>query len=312
MTGFLAKLGTNLTERWLSLLVLPGLLWAAAAAAAFRLEQADPFDPRPLADWLRGIAALPAEHRTTWLAVAGIVGVLVSAGVGLAVGGLGSVLENLWVAQGTRAPLSWIVRARQRRWNAVRASARYWIAAVNDPGRTGIRHARARAAARRAQRRHLARPAQPPHRPTVIAERFDASANRSRTLYGLELQLVWPRLWSVLPDGLRADIAAARDAYAAAGRLAGWGLLYAALSVLWWPAVLPAAAVVAVARVRAHAAAGVLADLIDTATDLHLADLAGQLGVPTDRSALEIGTAVAERLVCPQHPTLPAPATGTP
>ncbi|MGW4275283.1 hypothetical protein ACWEGQ_23670 [Streptomyces seoulensis] len=39
MTGFLAKLGTNLTERWLSLLVLPGLLWVAAAAAASRLPR---------------------------------------------------------------------------------------------------------------------------------------------------------------------------------------------------------------------------------------------------------------------------------
>ncbi|MGW4274399.1 hypothetical protein ACWEGQ_19025, partial [Streptomyces seoulensis] len=272
-----------------------------------------PCPPRPVAVGGRATAAQPAEHRTTWLAVAGVVGVLVSAGAGLAAGGLGSVLENLWVAQGTRAPLTWIVWARQRRWNAVRASARFWIAAVNDPQRTGIRRARARAAARRAQRRHLARPTQPPHRPTGIAERFDASANRSRTLYGLELELVWPRLWSVLPDGLRADVTAARDAYAAAGRLAGWGLLYAVLSALWWPAILPGAGVVAVARVRAHAAAGVLADLIDTATDLHLVDLAGRLGVPTtDRSALEVGTAVAERLICPQPPTLPAPATGTP
>ncbi|MEE1782955.1 hypothetical protein PUR71_08505 [Streptomyces sp. SP17BM10] len=313
MTGFLAKLGTSLADRWLSLLVLPGMLWAAAAAAASRVGQADAFDPQPLVDWLRSIAAQPAEHRTTWLAVAGAVGVLVSAGAGLAAGGLGSALEHLWAAPGTRPPLAWIVRARQRRWNAVRASARFWIAEADNPSRTGTALTRARAQARRAQRRRLAGPPRPPQRPTSIAERFDVSAARSRALYGLDLILAWPRLWSVLPDGLRADVTAARDAYASAARLAGWGLLYAALGLLWWPAVLPGAVVVAAATTRARTSAGVLADLIDTATDLHLVDLAGGLGVPTATlSAFETGHAIAERLTRPQHPAVPAPATGAP
>ncbi|MFD9356476.1 hypothetical protein [Streptomyces sp. NPDC060031] len=313
MTGFLAKLGTSLAERWLSLLVLPGVLWAAAAAAASRVGQADPFDPQPLVDWLRSIAAQPTEHRTTWLAVAGAVGVLASAGAGLAASGLASALENLWAARGTRPPLAWIVRARQWRWNAVRASARFRIAEANNPSLIGTELTRARAAARRAQRRRLAGPPRPPQRPTSIAERFDVSAGRSRALYGLDLNLAWPRLWSVLPDVLRADVTAARDAYASAARLAGWGLMYAALAVLWWPAVLPGVVVVAVAAARARTAAGVLADLIDTATDLYLVDLAGRLGVPTATlSAFETGRAIAERLTRPQHATVPAPATRTP
>ncbi|WP_327359970.1 hypothetical protein [Streptomyces sp. NBC_01296] len=309
MTGFLAKLGTSLAERWLALLVLPGVLWAAAAAAAYRVGQADPFDPRPLVDWLGDIAAQPTAHRTTWLAVAAVVSVLASAGAGLAAGGLGTVLENLWAAPGTRPPLAWIVHARQRRWTAVRESARRRIAEANDPSRTGAALARAQAAARRAQRRRLAGQSQLPQRPTRTAERFHASASRAGTLYGLDLNMAWPRLWSVLPDALRADVTAARDSYASAARLAGWGLMYAVLAIVWWPAVLLGSIMVVVAAARARTAANVLADLIDTASDLHLVDLAGRLGIPAATlSALEIGRAITQRLTRPQHAAVPVPA----
>ncbi|MEH0532777.1 hypothetical protein QBA75_39740 [Streptomyces stelliscabiei] len=313
MTGFLTKLGTSLAERWLALLVLPGVLWAAAAAAAYQVGQADPFAPQPLIDWLRSIATRPTGHHTTWLAVAAVIGVLASAGAGLAASGLGTVLESLWAARGARPPLAWIVRGRQRRWTAVREAARCRIAEANDPSRTGVALSRAQAAARRAQRRRLAGPPQPPQRPTHTAERFHASVGRAHTLYGLDLNLVWPRLWSVLPDGLRADVTAARDSYASAARLMGWGLMYAALAVLWWPAVLPGAVVVAVAVARARSAADVLADLIDTATDLHLFDLAGKLGVPAETLSIrETGNAITQRLTRPQDATVPAPTSGTP
>ncbi|MGW4380124.1 hypothetical protein [Kitasatospora sp. NPDC004531] len=312
MTDLLAKLGSSLAERWLALLVLPGVLWVAAAAAAHRVGQAHPFDARPLIDWVGRLAAQSAEHRTTWLAVAAAVAALAAAGAGLAARGLGTLLEGLWGAPGDRPPMAWVVAARRRRWIAAHESARRRIARSHDSNLTGLALARARAAAGRAQRRRLAAPAQPPGRPTRVAERFHAGAERARTLYGLDLNQAWPRLWSVLPDTLRADVTAAREAYASAGRLAGWGLMYAALAALWWPAAPAGAALVAVAAVRARTAAEVLADLIDTATDLHLADLAARLGVPTEaRSPAEIGHAVTQRLTRPQPPAIPAPGGPT-
>ncbi|MGW2543946.1 hypothetical protein ACWC5I_24485 [Kitasatospora sp. NPDC001574] len=149
-----------------------------------------------------------------------------------------------------------------------------------------------------------------PRLPTRVAERLHESAGRAGTLYGLDLNLVWPRLWSVLPDMLRADVTAARDSYAAAARLAGWGLMYAAPAIVWWPAVLPGSVVVAVAAARARTAAGVLADLVDTAADLHLVDLAGRLGIPAETlSALETGRAVTRRLTRARHAAVPVPGT---
>ncbi|MFE9173194.1 hypothetical protein ACFYNZ_27655 [Streptomyces kebangsaanensis] len=311
MSEFLAQLGKSVAERWLALLVMPGLLWVAAAATAYRLGHAHPFDPRPLADWFDSVAAMPTADRTTWLAMAAIAGVLASAGAGLAAGGLGSVLENLWAAPGARPPLAWILRARQRRWTTVRESARRRITEANDPSLTGAALARAQAAARRAQRRRLAGPQQLPQRPTRTAERFHASATRARTVYGLDLNVVWPRLWSVLPEVLRTDVAAAREAYASAARLAGWGLMYAVLVVMWWPAVLPGSAMVAVAAVRARTAAHVLADLIDTATDLHLVDLADRLGIPAATLPIpDLGHSITQRLVRPH--TVPTSAQRTP
>jgi hypothetical protein len=50
----------------------------------------------------------------------------------------------------------------------------------------------------------------------------------------------------------------------------------------------------AVSRVRA--AAGVLADLIETATDLHDLTLAGHLGLPTDSPPTDVGQAITGRL----------------
>ncbi|NUP49735.1 MAG: hypothetical protein HOW97_20860 [Catenulispora sp.] len=310
MAGFLAQLGKGLADKWLALLVLPGLLFTATAVCAYHVGQAHPLDTRPLAAWLDRLTTTSAASHGSTVILAATVVLSASAAAGLAAGGLGTALQRLWAATGTRPPMSWLLRIRQNRWAdltdqepALRAAARQAIADAQDPDLTGRELVRAQAAERQARRRHLAALRPVPQRPTRVAERFDATTTRAHTLYGLNLDLSWPRLWTILPDTLRADIGAARDAYTAAARLAAWGLMYAALAVLWWPAALLGAVVGGTAVVRSHAAAAVLADLIDTAVDLHVADLAGKLHVDVAGPASpETGPAIARRLTRPLDP----------
>ena len=58
---------------------------------------------------------------------------------------------------------------------------------------------------------------------------------------------------------------------------------------------------------RARDAARVLADLVDTAVDLHTKDLAAALDVPADLGIAEVGTAISQRLIA-----VPAPAPAPP
>lgn len=87
------------------------------------------------------------------------------------------------------------------------------------------------------------------------------------------------QLWTVLPTELRTDLAAARSGYAAMARLAGWATLYAVLVVVWWPAALIGGTVLITAGWQTPDTADVLADLVETALDLHVSTLASQLGL---------------------------------
>ena len=132
---------------------------------------------------------------------------------------------------------------------------------------------------------------------TRIAERFGATARRTEELYGLsDLDLVWPRLHAVVPEQFQATIASARADYAASARLAGWGVMYAAAASLWWPAAIVASAPFLAGRIRAKPTADRLADVVDTAVDLHLADLAEKLGAERPDDVRLLGTRVLERL----------------
>lgn len=309
MTAFLAQLGKSLADRWLSLMVLPGLLWTAAVLGAYHLGQAHPFLIRVLTFWLNHLTASPTAHQNGAIAVA-VTGILLASGAaGLAAGGLGTAVQHLWGAPGGRPPLSWLLTIRKRRWERIRETARRAVGAATDPALTGKARTRADAKATRTYRRSLARP-HSPQRPTLIAERFHATAERTRALYGLEVDLVWPRLWTVLPDSLRTDIKAAGDSYSAAARLGGWALLYTVLVVFWWPAAGLGAVIAGAATVKARAAAQVLADLVDTAVDLHLAELADRLlkTPPTP----DTGEALKKRLTRPGSAPGPGPGAASP
>ena len=313
MSGFLTELGTKIADRWMNLLVLPGLLWTAALAAGLRLGQEHPVDLARLRVWLDQIAGQPASHDIATVALAAAALLLAAAAVALAASALGVLLQRLWVVPGDLPPAAWLRRYRQHQWQQAKAQLKTAFARAAHPRDHHTEPAEAARQVRRAQRRRDRLGASQPVRATRIGDRFHATAFRIRDHNGLDLDLVWPRLWTVLPDSLRTDLTTAQDAYSAAARLAAWGLLYLALTVVWWPAVLISLTILFAAAMRARASADVLADLIETAADLHAKDLATTLDLPlpdvTDPAGL--GRSITLRLqavpALSHNPPVPSP-----
>jgi hypothetical protein len=313
MTGFFEELGKKLADRWLELLVLPGLLWIATLGAAVRLGWRHPFALSHLSAWLDRLGSSAATHGTGYAVVAAVGVLLASSAVGLGATLVGALAQRLWGATGDRAPMSWLLGWRRRGWTRIPDRAgRAYLRSTDTGFWSRVLRAPAKGYARRLERLRIARPTHAPERPTRIAERFRATALRMRNLYRLDLDLAWPRLWTLLPSPLREDISRAADAYAASARLAAWGLLYLLLVTIWWPALFIAAAIWVAAATRARSSANLLAELVETAVDLHLTKLAGRLEIPDGTPLTKLtGAAVSRRLS--EGPPDPAAAhTGPP
>jgi hypothetical protein len=118
-------------------------------------------------------------------------------------------------------------------------------------------------------------------RPTWIGDRLRACDIRVAGAYGLDLAATWPRLWLIVPDSVRAELGAVREAFSAAARLTAWAVLYLVLGIWWWPALLVAVVTMTAGVIKARYATANLADLVESAVDLYRGDLATQLGDTT-------------------------------
>lgn len=266
MTGFLGEVSRRLAERWVSFLAVPGLLYLAAVTAAAALGQRHAIDVpvlgRRITGWA-GSAALKSPGGVILIAAAVLAGSVVA---GLAASALGQAAERAWLAPGTRPPARWLTD-----WRRARSQRAKRIA--DDPASTRERASRAMV---RADQICLVDPA----RPTWIGDRLRVAEVRAERAYGLDLGAAWPRLWLIFPDIVRDETSSARESLAAAARLAGWTVLYLALAFWWWPAAPIALITAATSAVRAREAAATLADLVESAVDLHGRELAARLGVP--------------------------------
>jgi hypothetical protein len=263
MTGFLAEAGQKLADRWAALVAVPGLLYLAAVTVAAVLGQGHalsyPDLSRTIAAWAAGPALKSAGG--TALIIAAVLAGSVAAGV--AAGAGGRLVEALWILPGDRPPAKWLADRRRDRAQKLKVIA--------DEPLDQVAASRAMA---RADLICLVEPACP----TWIGDRFRACHVRIDKAYGLDLAVTWPRLWLTVPDAVRAELGTARDAFSAAARLTAWAGLYLILGIWWWPAI-PIAIVTGVAGAsKGRLAAGNLADLIESAVDLHSRDLAAQMG----------------------------------
>ncbi|MFG3662069.1 hypothetical protein [Streptomyces sp. NPDC047706] len=95
MNAVLVELGRTYVERWMTLLVLPGLLYVAGAAVAYRLGHTRRADLGRLTGLLEpGGPLIGTSLSSVWLFV--IVLPLLSAAAGLAARGAAAVLARLW------------------------------------------------------------------------------------------------------------------------------------------------------------------------------------------------------------------------
>lgn len=298
MTGFLETLAGRLAERWLTLLILPGALYLAVAIAATRLGHVHWYRLGLLRHDLTGIAAEPAVRSpgTVALALAGLLAA--SAVAGILNQALGMLFRAAWFAQ-PRGPLTRaLTRHRARRWDAADQRFRDATVAAGEAQLAGepdiaelIRQAEERAVARNAI--GLIRPS----RPFAAGDRMAAADQRVLNRYSLDLTSAWPRLWLILPETTRTALQEANGAIAAAQRLAGWSVAYLLLTIIWWPAALIAVVCLTVAWRRAVSATHTLADLVESAIDVHGRTLTRSLGFrsrgPLDQ---ETGAEITELL----------------
>lgn len=282
MGGFFAELGKKLAERWLSLLVLPGLLYLGALAAAYFLGH-HPLDVSRITSQLD--AWMSAPNPTSGLVLILIATLLTAAGVGLAAQALGSLTERMWFAdrwQSWPPPLRHLAqshtRNRTKRWTSATETYQRQV----DTKRAQLAHRTETSPEVDLGQAHHAvtRIAQEkPARPTWIGDRINAVSIRLDREYNLDLATIWPNLWLSMPETTRTEITAARQTLTRAATLAGWGLLYLAVGALSWPGLFIVTATMATAWRRGRTAADTYALLIEAATRLHTAELARSLGL---------------------------------
>jgi hypothetical protein len=124
--------------------------------------------------------------------------------------------------------------------------------------------------------------------PTRIGNILRAAETRPADKYGLDAVAVWPRLWLVLPDATRAEVANARVQLDAAVASAIWGLLFCAFAVVNLAAV-PIGLAVGFAAVRFWVPARAMryGDLVEAAYDVHRLALYEQLRWPLPETPRE-------------------------
>jgi hypothetical protein len=271
MSGFLAELGTKLAERWVALLVLPGLVFTGIATVAVELGHGHAFDVGLLG---RRLAAIGATQDNVVLVIAVLA---VSVGSGLVARALGTPVEHVLAGHWPARVAKPLTERRKARWE--RLDAEY----TADPDRVASAVARNRVSLT------------PPTSPTWTGDRLLAPAVRVRHEYGLDLTAAWPRLWLLLPASTREPLAEARRRFDEATVVGGWSVLYLVLTVLWWPSALIAGCLAIVSWRRAVATADGYAELVEAAVDVHLHELLDTFADDTKPVSPQRGRAVSER-----------------
>ncbi|MFG1798344.1 hypothetical protein [Nocardia sp. NPDC049149] len=313
MSGLWNELGKKLAEQWLSLLVLPGALYVAVTVIAVTLGHTHALDLGLLVRQITAQAKNPAVTNASGQIVVLLAVLAAAAAVGLVAQGIGAFVERAVLATGWRAwprPLAavtstWVHR-RQARWDKAhnRFRHQYQAALAPDPAdrpdpaaRHRAAHARSRIAVER------------PERPTWSGDRVHAAALRLDRDHHLDLATVWPFTWLVLPSETQADITRTRTAITRAATLAGWAVLYLALSSRWWPAAPLAVVLTFTARHRLRSGIDSYATLLEVTTRAYATTLAAQLGIGhTGPLTPQLGGTLTQQLrhSGPPHPPEPA------
>jgi len=127
-------------------------------------------------------------------------------------------------------------------------------------------------------------------RPTAVGNILRGMERRIVHRYGLDAVLLWPRLWLLLPEDARQEIAAARESLDRLAEAWGWGLCFLVWA-FWQPwAVLVALLWMLLAASLARALARTFAVLVQSAFDLYRWRLyeALHFPAPQEKGAAEV------------------------
>ncbi|MCZ0972546.1 hypothetical protein O1L55_16310 [Streptomyces albulus] len=273
MMPVLGDLGRQLAQRWVGRLALPGLLLAGTALLGLALGQRHPFDRARLAQrvvqWADAFATRPSSVQLLY--VGGLL--LAVAAVGVAVESAAGGTLRLWLGQWPQAlnrPARVLVARRETRWENAQRRVTELRAALPAPGNRPRR-------GRSTRRRRTGGDRPGPANPTDLdGDRVAGADLRVLHQYGLDLAAVWPRLWLVLPQEVRDEVTAARRRIEAAAQLATWSVLFAAVALAWWPALLVAAVPAVSGWRRGRAAVATYALLLESAVDVYAGELAAK------------------------------------
>ena len=105
--------------------------------------------------------------------------------------------------------------------------------------------------------------------PSALGNILRSGETAPKHKYGLDAIACWPRLWLLLPEAVRQDLSAARQALMQYVELWAWGLLFLLWTVFSPWAMLIGLLVMLFAYALAQQAAMGYADLIESAFDLH-------------------------------------------
>lgn len=131
--------------------------------------------------------------------------------------------------------------------------------------------------------------------PTSLGDILRAVETRPRQRFGLDPVLLWPRLWLLLPENVRADLSAARARLDRLVQAFGWGVLFLLWTFAWpWAWAIALFWMVA-AYALAVQAARPFADLVQSAFEVHRWRLyeAFRWPLPAESGAAEIAAGEA-------------------
>lgn len=285
MNAFLTELADKLADKWVSLVVAPGLLFLTACVVG-----GDFLGQSHWADWTRLYSRISNLSTSKPLHSAVVLGILVAAilvgaaAAGLAVRFLGDVINRIWLGRWYRFfdfASEALTKSRRKRWTKAddaHRSAMVTAAQIRVERMQGleVHDNMPDLAALRAKRNAIG--LESPQRPTWIGDRLLAVDTRVFRFYDVDLSFAWSRLWMAMTDTDRSDLTATQGTLGSAARLVGWGILYLVLGLWWWPSAVIGAGAVLGGWKRGRQSASSCADLIEAAVDMHVRDLATSLG----------------------------------
>lgn len=273
-TTFAQALGGGLAERWLAVVLAPAFAFWGGGALAWL---AGPGSIDRVEDW--------ASDRTTAEMVAVLViGLLIVAGSGAAVSRLTRPViraaEGYWPRP--LAPLHrYLARAQRSRVQAMEARWQAQAAIVEPSPDQQAELGRLD----RGLRRYPTTAART--MPTRLGNILRAAESQPGAKYGLDAITCWPRLWLLLPDASRTEVADARAGLDAGAGVLLWGLLFVVWAPWAWWALPVGLVAAALAYLRMRVDAAIYADLVEAVYDVHRMDLYRALRWPLPANPAE-------------------------